>query len=198
MSNIENKTAALVTQDKVNLFIDAYQRGMKAWEDAGKIIVEIVDQHPEGVDMIYRLCPTFTPTLIGMFERIGRGLLLPALAMDGSAGSRKLRDLPLSMQKKYYEEAIPVIINTPSGTDTIMIEAKNMTKDQAAQVFAKGRIRTEGEQRAYLAEQNSKQNAATAKEAPPVWKIKNGRVVFEQGATLSAGELAMIISQITK
>ena len=30
------------------------------------------------------------------------------------------------------------------------------------------------------------------------WSIKNGRVVFQQGASLSAGELATIITQLTK
>jgi len=115
-------------RNEINAFVAAYQRGMDAWEDAGKIIVRIVDQDPHAVDDICKLCPALTPTIVGMFERIGRGLLLPALAMDSSEGARRLRELPLSAQKRYEKEPIPLVVNTDHGTDILLVDVKNMTR----------------------------------------------------------------------
>jgi hypothetical protein len=185
-------------QAEVSKFIEAYQRGMSAWEEAGRIIVAIVDNDPHAVDDIVKLCPALTPSIIHVFERIGRGLLLPALAMDTSAGAAKLRELPLSAQKRYETEPVPLVIETEHGTDILLVDVKNLTRDQARQVFAKGRIRSDGEQKAYLVEQQSLARRTAKTSEIPAWRIVKGRVVFEKGATLSAGELATIITQITK
>ena len=197
MNTKENASVlAFDLQAEVNKFIAAYQRGMEAWEEAGKIIVAIVDADPHAIDDIVRLCPALTPSIIHIFERIGRGLLLPALAMDTSAGAARLRELPLSAQKRYETEPVPLVINTQTGTDVLLVDVKNMTRDQAKQVFAKGRIRSEGEQKAWLVEQQSRSVPIT--QNAPAWRVRNGRVIFEKGATLTAGELATIITQIAK
>ena len=120
-------------------------------------------------------------------------------AFDGSTGGRKLRSLPLSLQARYIDEPIPLIVDTARGTDVLLVKAKDMTPDQAKQAFAPGRIRTEGEQKAWLVEFNSRAFAAKpVNGTQPAWRIKGGRVEFMQGATLSAGELATIITQLTK
>ena len=200
MNKNEENTSVLAfdMQAEVAKFITAYQRGMQAWEEAGKIIVAIVDADPHAIDDIVALCPSLTPSIIHVFERIGRGLLLPALAMDTSAGAAKLRELPLSAQKRYENEPVPLIVNTEQGTDVLLVDVRNMTRDQAKQVFAKGRIRSEGEQKAWLIEQNSRNVAPSISQSVPAWTVKNGRVIFQKGATLTAGELATIITQITK
>ena len=87
-------------QDKTQQFIDLYKQGMKAWEDAGRIIVEILDDDPHAADEIGRQCPGITPAIIHVFERIGRGLLIPSLAVDSSPGASRLRELPISSQKR--------------------------------------------------------------------------------------------------
>jgi hypothetical protein len=194
---MNTQTEIINLEQEVASFVAAYQRGMEAWEEAGRIIVRIVDHDPHAVDDIMKQCPALTPTIIGVFERIGRGLLLPSLAMDSSEGARRLRELPLSLQKRYEQEPIPLIVNTSNGTDVLLVDAKNMTREQVKQVFAKGRIRTEGEQKAFLAQQASN-NAKPCQQGKPAWTVKNGRVIFEAGTTLTAGELATILAQITK
>jgi hypothetical protein len=72
-----------------------------------------------------------------------------------------------------------------------------MTKEQAAQVFTGNRVRTEGEQKAYIMQQRSEQARPVGTNLS-AWTVKNGRVIFNQGASLSAGELATIITQLTK
>ena len=76
-------------------------------------------------------------------------------------------------------------------------EKADLTKEQANQVFAPGRIRTEGEQKAWIMQQRSMAAKPVASNVP-AWTIRSGRVVFQQGASLSAGELATIITQLTK
>jgi hypothetical protein len=89
-----------------------------------------------------------------------------------------------------------LLINGMNGTDVLLVDVKNLTQSQSRQIFAKGRIRSEGEQKAWMVEQESKSRAIT--HTPQAWTIKGGRVIFNKGATLSAGELATIITQITK
>jgi hypothetical protein len=194
---MNTQTEIVNLKQETESFVAAYQRGMDAWEEAGRIIVRIVDHDPHAVDDIIKQCPALTPTIIGVFERIGRGQLLPSLAMDSSLGASKLRELPLSLQKRYEQEPIPLIINTNNGTDVLLVDAKNMTREQVKQVFAKGRIRTEGEQKAFLAQQESSAIKNTV-QGKPAWTVKGGRVIFEAGTTLTAGELATILAQITK
>jgi hypothetical protein len=104
----------------------------------------------------------------------------------------------MSSQKRYEIEPVPLVVETASGTDILLVDVKNLTKLQARQVFTNGRMRSEGEQKAFLIEQASKERRATKTTEIPAWTVKNGRVIFQKGATLTAGELATIITQITK
>jgi len=183
---------------KIEELISLFTVGIDTWKKAGEILVELVEADSGVYEEIISKCPMITPNALANFERMGRGLLYPPLAMDGSPGGKKLQALPLSQQVKYESEPIPLIVHTENGTDVLMVRAKDMTRDQAAQVFGKGRIRTEGEQKALLIEMRSKATPSRPSENIAAWKIRNGRVEFVTGATLSAGELATIITQLTK
>jgi hypothetical protein len=193
------KTQLSIAQqkEKIATFSRLYREGMDAWTSAGKIIVDLVDTDPNVYDKIIATCPMLTASALATFERIGRGLLHAPLAMDGSHGGKRLQSLPLSQQIKYENEPIPLIVHTPDGsTDTLMVRARDMTRDQAKQAFANGRIRTEGEQKAMLIEQRSKSSPIPEGVSSPAWTIKGGKVVFERQVTLTARELGMIISQL--
>jgi hypothetical protein len=129
-------------------------------------------------------------------KRMGK-VLHPQLLLSASPGFAKLQKLPISMQERYIEEPVPLVVHTDNGTDILLVKAKDMTKEQAAQVFGSGRIRTEGEQKAWLIQQRS-EKARPIGSNLPAWRIRNGKVEFIAGATLTAGELATIITQITK
>jgi hypothetical protein len=121
------------------------------------------------------------------------------LLLTSSPGFARLQKLPYSLQERFIEEPIALIVHTEQGTDVLLVKAKDLTKEQAAQVFAPNRLRTEGEQKAWMIQQQS--NAARSTPSPnttAAWRIKGGRVEFTAGASLSAGELATIITQLTK
>lgn len=188
-----------ITNSKITEFISFYQGGMEAWMSAGKLLVELVDEDPNAYDKILERAPMLTPDVLGVFERIGRGVLYPPLAMDASPGGARLKLLPVSIQKKHESAPVEVVIRTSTGSyDTLMILPKNMTRAQSKLAFARDHVRSTGEQRAILADEETKSAPITMRKGESPWRIRNGRCEFVAGATLSAGELATILTQITK
>lgn len=166
---------------------------------AGKLLVELVDADPNAYDKILERAPMLTPDILGVFERIGRGVLYPPLAMDASPGGSRLKMLPMSIQKKHESAPVEVVVRNREGKyDTLMILPKNMTRSQSKLAFAKDHIRSVGEQRAILADEETKSAPMVMRKVDSPWRIRNGRCEFIAGATLSAGELATILTQITK
>lgn len=166
---------------------------------AGQILVELVDEDPNAYDRILEKSPMMTPEILGVFERIGRGVLHPPLAMDASPGGSRLKLLPVSVQKKHECAPVEVVVKKMDGSyDTLMILPKNMTRAQSKLAFARDHIRSVGEQRAILADEETKKAPVLPKKGESPWRIRGGRCEFVAGATLSAGELAVILSQITR
>jgi hypothetical protein len=189
-------TLTLKQQDEfIVQFIDLFRQGVEAWIKAGEILVELVENDPHVYDEIIERCPTLNAGILGRFEQMGRKTLHPQLLLSASPGFDRLRKLPFSLQERYVSEPVPVVVNTQHGTDILLIKAKDMTKEQASQVFAGNRIRTEGEQKALLAQQESAKAApAPVRQSP--YLIKGRKVEFREPIVLTASELAAILAQI--
>jgi hypothetical protein len=188
----------LTTIDQqVGRFIEEFRKGIDAWRTAGVILIEMVEADPKAYDLIIERCPSINAQILGRFEAIGRGTLHPQLLLDHSPGCAKLATLPLSVQQRYAEEPIPVVVEDESGTDILLMKAKDMTREQANQVFGSGRIRTESEQKAWIINYRSKR-AKPVVQAHSPYTIRNGRVEFAVGTSLSARDLANILAQLTK
>ena len=198
MSNNEIKIMSADEQEaKIGQFIEAFNGSIASMQKAGEILVELVEADPHVYDFISNRAPTMTPGMLQILERVGRGQILPTLAMDSSPGGLKLKGLPLSAQTRYETEPVPLVVETDNGPDILLVQVKNMTVKQARQAFTNGRLRTEGEQRAKLIEDRS--NASRpAKEVEKPWKIVGGKLHVTGGVILTAGELASILSQIAK
>jgi hypothetical protein len=196
----KNKTTEITTKElnaKILQFSAHITAGMESWMSAGKILVEILEADPNAYNYITHECPQITPGMLRTFERIGRGLLLPALALESGSGPKMLRNLPLSQQERFMKEPVPLVVHTKDGkTDTLLVHVKDMTKEQAQQAFANDHIRTLGEQKAVMIQRDSKAATVHTGAATPAWTIKGGKVVFERQVTLTARELGMIISQL--
>jgi hypothetical protein len=194
-------TTVLTTKQqnsKINQFVELYTQGVEAWVAAGEIIVELVEADPYVFDSIIAKCPHLNAGILGKFEQMGRKIIHPHLLMNSSPGTERLAKLPYSVQQRYIDEPIALVVHTEHGTDVLKVKAKDMTSAQAKQVFKQDRIRTEGEQKAYMMDQESRTAIVKPSSNSTPWSIKNGRVIFQQGASLSAGELAMILTQLTK
>jgi hypothetical protein len=182
-------------QAQIDQFIALFKEGVEAWIKAGEILVHMVEDDPYVYDYIIAQCPTLNAGILGRFEQMGRKTLHPQLLLTASPGFAKLQKLPYSMQERYIEEPVPIIVHTDEGTDVLLVKAKDMTKEQASQVFAPGRIRTEGEQKAWLMQQRSN-NARNVPEAAQVpWKIKGGKVIIN-GVEFTRKQLHVILAEM--
>jgi hypothetical protein len=182
-------------QAQIDQFIALFKEGVEAWIKAGEILVHMVEEDPYIYDYIIAQCPTLNAGILGRFEQMGRKTLHPQLLLTASPGFAKLQKLPYSMQERYIEEPVPIIVHTDEGTDVLLVKAKDMTKEQASQVFAPGRIRTEGEQKAWLMQQRSN-NARNVTEAAQVpWKIKGGKVIIN-GVEFTRKQLHVILAEM--
>jgi hypothetical protein len=184
-------------QARIQDFIAAFQAGVDAWIKAGQILVELVDEDPHVYNYIQRECPAMTPDILGKFESIGRGVIMPTLAMDTSPGSKQLQRLPLSVQERFTREPIPVIVQCDDdNTDVLLINYQDLTPQQSKQVFRNGRLATEGEQRAWIEDYKLK-NAKPRKHEEAPWKLtKNELIVGDIHFT--AKQLAGFLAQLTK
>jgi len=88
--------------------------------------------------------------------RVARQQVNPALFFASSVGASRLRKLPRSIQDRFINEPMPVVIvrTDGKGTDTLLIQYSNLTPLQAAQVIdIEGKeIVSEERQRALLAD----------------------------------------------
>lgn len=184
-------------KQRISEFASLCQQGIDAWVKAGEILVELVEEDPSVFDKIIQFDPRLNHGILGRFEQMGRRVLHPQLLMSDSPGYDRLSMMPLSVQERLIKEPVPLVVETDNGTDILLVSTRDMTTAQAKQVFAKDRVRTEGEQKAWLVDQRAKK-AKPCGDNVPCWSIKGGRAVFNAGAALTAGELATILTQLTR
>jgi hypothetical protein len=182
---------------KITQFLAAFEDGRQAWKLAGEILVELVEADPHVYDYIEQECPSMTPSLLGKFESIGRGLILPGLAMDNSPGSKKLSKLPISMQERFLTEPVPVVTQTETGWDALLVRTSELTPNQAKQVFRNGRYSTVGEQRAWIEDFKLKASAAKPIKSAEKWRLTKKSLIVG-GIEFSAAQLAGFVAQLTK
>lgn len=184
-------------QAKIQQFLDLYQQGKDCFVRAGEVIVQLVECDPHVFTYIIQKNPLLTPAILQTFERIGRGQILPSLAMDNSPGGNRLKMCPLSVQKRFETEPIPLLVSKPNGDDDVMlVPYRNLSRTQSFQVIVDGRVATIDEQKARMAHVWQK-NAKHPVIGLP-WRIKGNRAVFIRGAALNADELQTILDQLSK
>jgi hypothetical protein len=189
-------TTTLTSQQaKINEFLRLFKEGGDIYVRAGELLVEMVEEDPYIYDYIISQCPTLNAAVLGRLEQMGRKTLHPQLLFTNSPGFSKLLKLPYSMQERYVTEPVPMIVHTEAGTDVLLVKAKDMTKEQAAQVFAPGRVRTEGEQKAWLVQQRSEKAIRNEETVKTPWKIRGHKVIIN-GVEFTRKEIAGILAQM--
>jgi hypothetical protein len=180
----------------IKRFAELYVKGVEAWIEAGTVLCELVDADPHVYDYILKDCPNLNAGILERFEQMGRKTLHPQLLLNNSIGYSRLQKLPYSLQERYLDEPIPLVVHTESGeTDILLVKAREMTKDQANQVFANGRLRTEGEQKAWLIQQQSNKSRDIIPAQETGYKIKGKKVIIN-GVEFTRRQLASILAQM--
>lgn len=191
------------TSKDIAKFSKLVSDGVKAWTQAGKLLVKIVEDDPEAYDKLVGGDLGLTRAHLAKFEAIGRGQIEPRLLLNGSVGYQRLAKAPVSEQKRALDEGIKLYEPTPDGETTHrIVRPEDLNPFEASQVFAAGgALRSPEEQRAYLAKRESrKKTEASRKEVVdvPDYTIKGGKVTFRSECTLTVSQVATILQQLTK
>lgn len=177
------KVAELITQ------------GINAWFEAGRIVAEQVDENEGFVDFVCEKFPSFTPEMVMRFYAIGKKQIHPELLISDAPGIRRLIKLPYGLQEKYLRTPIPVLVKTQRDWEMLQIDVRNLTADQAKQAIDGDCVRSQAAQRAWIESNNVKRFNPSADIDLP-WKIVGKRLVIKKDVTLTARELARILSDM--
>jgi hypothetical protein len=147
-------------EKSVDEFISLVKAGIESWSRAAEIARAEIDKDIGWPDKVCEKYPNFvSPAVINRFAGIGLKYI-PQLALIESAGAKRLRKLPLALQQKYINEPLPVLIKGENGRgyEPLLLNFCDMTPDQAAQVIAHDRVRTDSEQRAWIEDRKKRKS----------------------------------------
>jgi hypothetical protein len=182
------------TDQRLEEFYATLQRGKEALEEAGRILVALIDEDASVKERIMEEHPEITEDVIETFERIGRRQLYYRLCLLEAPGIRALKRCPYSEQVRYMDEPIPMLLlNGKDSTDSLTVSVNALTPEQVRQVFGAHRVRTLAEQRAWLENQKSKPQPIAKREP---YTIGKGRITFHEPVTLSASDMARLLAEI--
>lgn len=187
----------ITPKEDIRRIYELIVQGINAWLEAGELVARAVDDDPEFIDKFCDKHQDISPETMVRFELIGRKKLHPQTLIHDSPGMRRLRRLPFSLQEKYVATPIPVIVKQERGYETLKVDVRNLTPEQALQVFESGGVRSESAQRAWI------EDRLASRMAPPVdadrpYRITGRKVVVMQPCTLSARDVALIMADLER
>ncbi len=163
-----------------------FLQGIESLKKAGDKLVEMLEA---GADLPSIADNTGLPAdVLAQLERIGRNQLNPSLLLANYPAAVALQRLSVSEQNRLLSEPVEVLLLKGGDTHTLRVEAKNMTREQVTQVFAKGHVRALPEQRAWLASRTAV--ASEVKVSPPPYTVTRKKtVIFNVAVEMTAKEL---------
>lgn len=184
----------LTPDTRLSDFHTALLRGQEALQEAGRILVSLLDEDISWKRRIREAHPEITEDMLETFERIGRKQLYYKLCLLEGPGVRALRRCPYSEQVKYAAEPVEMLLaSAEDASDHLKVSIESLNLDQAKQVFASGRIRTLAEQRSFLDQQQRKPQVLAK---PKGYTLGKGCVTFHEPVKLTAQDLARLLAEI--
>ena len=176
-------------------FVELVLKGMEAWTKAGEIAARAAEDDPEFVDNVCDAHPDFTPEFVKRFVLIGQKKLHPQLLINESPGVRRLRRLPYEVQEKHAHDPVALLIKTEKGFDTIQVDVRNLTPDQAGQIFSDDGVRSEAGQRAFLEDKFAKRMAPPVKSNLP-YRVSGKKLIVLVPCQFDKRELTKLLLEL--
>jgi hypothetical protein len=189
------KTELTKNNNTAERFYDLITKGMEAWVEAGKLVANEIDANPGFVDEVCEKFPDISPEMVIRFDQIGRMEVHPRLLLSDSAGVRKLRKLPYALQEKYAASPVQLLINDKDGYQPLNVDVRNLTSDQANQVFTADGIRSPAAQRAWIENRKASEVVFSSQATEKPWRITRGKIYFTSPCSLKTSELARILAE---
>lgn len=178
-------------------FAELIQQGIDSWVEAGKFAAKKIDEDPGFVDAVCDQFPHITPEMVLRFQQIGLRQIHPHLLLCDGPGPRRLRQLTYELQDKYSKEPVELLVKTGDDWETLKVDIRNLTPDQAIQVFSRTGINSHAAQRAILEDRAAKKIAAPVDVDMP-YRITGRKVVVLNPCTFTATDLATMLAKITQ
>lgn len=169
--------------------------GVEAWIKAGEMIAEEIDKDPEFVDKFCDKHSDISPETVIRFELIGRRKLHPKTLLNESPGIRRLRRLPFQLQEKYVTCPVSLVVKSNGKYDILNVDVRNLTPDQAAQVFDSSGVRSEGAQRAWLEDKAASKLVVESQPDSP-YRIVGKKLVVMSACQFTVRDLAQLMARI--
>jgi hypothetical protein len=146
-------------------FIAGFNKGKAGWQEAAETAREALKAYPEFPAHISEILPEVPEEFVYRFCGIGVKYMAELCIME-CPGAKRLRKLPLQIQERCMADSVEVAIQDREGRWTsLFIAVQNLTKAQAEQVFAKDRVRSLAEQRAWLEDRREQKRQAQSQTA---------------------------------
>ena len=141
-------------------FMAGVRQGDEGWRTAAAHAQRAIAAYPHFPDWIAEHNPGVNAEFVTRFAGIGVKYMAELCVME-CPGAKRLRKLPLPIQKRCMADSVEVAIQDREGRWTsLKMEVPNLTRAQAEQVFAKDRVRSLAEQRAWLEDQREHKRQA--------------------------------------
>lgn len=177
-------------------FCALVEQGIDCWVKAGQLVARQLDKDPSWVDRVCQLIPGMKAETIYRFDAIGRRQLSPRLMLATSPGHKALAQLPLTLQERYLNNPVPLLVITNGATDTLLVDVQNLTKEQCRQVFSHNAVRSEAEQRAWLEGQKTKVALQEPARIAVDYVIRGGSVHIQRPLIMTQQEVARLLTKM--
>ena len=176
-----------------------FNRSEECLKRAGETLVQLLDKQGLSLEDVVRLVahPSVQVPVLRVFERIGRGMLLPALMSAEFPAANFLAALDVSAQRRLMNEPVEVVSLVDGRVDTLKIRVEDMTLRQCKQVFGKGVVRAPSAQRAYINDLAMQEERKKIKRAMPnQWEVVRGELVVREACTLTKADLLAALGRM--
>lgn len=180
-------------QNKAGQFISMLTDLRNRAEEIAKFAAEAYKEDVGFIDNVCMIDPSIPPQLIHNLIAAGQRRLVASLVWEmDRPGVKKLIRMPFEIQSKYSKEPLPLVL---SNGEILQVDVRNLTPNQANQIFDRDHIRTEAEQRAHLEDIRLKQEAPMATRQSEYF-IKRGNLVVTKPCTISPRQLAELLVKL--
>jgi hypothetical protein len=181
--------------DEIDLFINACGDLLENLERVGVLAAQAIARDPQFPDKVHARCPDLTPPFILRMEAVGLGKLHAKFALAECPGVSRLKRLPLAIQERYVENPVSLLVQQTSGSwDTLQVDVRNLTSEQARQVFSSDGVRDESAQRTWIEARRIKDNIPSAHDLP--YRIQQKELVVTEPCRFNKRSLLKIIDQL--
>lgn len=108
------------TTQQIDNFISLVQKGIDAWIDAGKLLVELKRIDASILTRITSQAPWIEPAALAMFIKVGEGTIHPKVLLLPPMVAEKVARMPMPTQQRLVEKPVAIIRR----------EVKEMTRNE--------------------------------------------------------------------